>query len=212
MEPPRGAGLTYSGMMSTPAIAPATHPVIVWTDQTQEGLEPWPIARGSVWFIDKTEGPPIGTPGQMKPTMKIVKRPGGITGSEPIVAAEAVQWVRIKNSQYYMASLAVTLAGTDVISLDKGPANRALDIVKVRGGVLPAGSPVYLQLAKHISKTNVIIDCGGPPKGATPWYSSNTQGYAMTYKLLGYTSTVTRQDDPYAMVHFVPGHIVAKST
>lgn len=201
-----GPGLTYSGMMSTPTIAPSTHSLIVWT--VSSGGEPLPISRGGIWFIVETAPSPVTAPGQMKATTKIEKRPND-EGNPHIVAAEAVQWVRIKNSDYYMASMAITLAGTDVLSLDMGPNKKALDLVMLTSpdgntdaDVVPPGTPVHLDIenkagtAQHYTTLKI-----GHPAFGHYW----TLGSNFTTRLLGYTSTVTRADDPYAMVHFVPG-------
>jgi hypothetical protein len=199
-----GPGLYYSGMMSTPTIAPSTHPVVVWA--FSEGSEPVPISRGSVWFITEARPPPVSAPGQMKPTVRIKRNPPDNT-SEPIVAAEAVQWVRIKTSNYYMASMAITIAGTDIVSFEKSPNknNKRGFKVEMRNkgtivDVLPAGNPVFV----FVSKTSVWLMLGttGPGHWAT---SPNIKA-----RLLGYTSTVTTADDPYAMVYFVPGRLTQK--
>ena len=86
-----GPGLQYSGMMSTPTVAPDTHAMVVWTEAQPNGSEPLPIVRGGVWFVESTELPPKATPGQMVPTLKVSKSPM-VANPGVIVAAEAATW------------------------------------------------------------------------------------------------------------------------
>jgi hypothetical protein len=186
-----GPGLQYSGMMSTPTVAPDTHAMVVWTEAQPNGSEPLPIVRGGVWFVESTELPPKATPGQMVPTLKVSKSPM-VANPGVIVAAEAATWTKIYNTTYYMASVAATLRGSDVVSLDTGRNHQAIPGgAVVKNNMQPPGAPVFL-IGIDQAGANWQLHIGEPAPNP---YSSKL--------LLGYTSTSVRADDAYAMTYFV---------
>lgn len=188
-------GLQYSGLSSTPAAAPATHPVVVWI--TSPSKTPDSISRGTVLFTVPGRNAPPAAPGQMKPTMQISTT--YVTDADAVVVAEAVNWVRIRHTANYMASVAIVLGGTDVVKLPED--NKA---IVVQDEQQPPGAPVWL--FEVFSGTYSAHN-----HRAQLWIGDDTltdiDGVRTGVRLLGYTSTAVTRDDPFAMTHFVPGRV-----
>lgn len=188
-------GLQYSGLSSTPAAAPATHPVVVWINSPSK--TPDSISRGTVLFTVPGQNAPPAAPGQMKPTMQISTT--YVTNADAVVVAEAVNWVKIRHTANYMASVAIVLGGTDIVKLPED--NKA---IVVQDEQQPPGAPVWL--FEVFSGTYSAHN-----HRAQLWIGDDTltdiDGVRTGVRLLGYTSTAVTRDDPFAMTHFVPGRV-----
>ena len=200
----QSAGFEYSGMSSTPAVAPAVHHYVVMYDGNHTAAPP--LVRGAVWFI---ADPLLARPGGLKrhmmvPTMRITREFNDATMNEKsvLLLAEATTWQRIcVGDNRYVASIAVILGQTDVVATtahipDHPRCNIAtfFDINGLRTNSAPAGSQITAAIID-----GTIANIWVHPAGTTNMVvrPAIDQTYA-----LGFLSSAAVSGDPELMVYF----------
>ena len=182
-------GLSSLNLSSTPAVSPATQTFVVFMSSTSE--QPAPLERGELIFVTNFTITNQSRPriGQLQPTAEITCRgkqigkqsPGALNGAVCATIAEAVTWHRAASG--FVASVAVVIEGTDILSL---PANQA---TPWGGGRSHApGAPVFVVRATGEVRVGEL-----------------TVDDITERTLLGYTSTACNPADSVIQVYFSHG-------
>lgn len=197
--------MSYSGLSSTVAVAPTVQNMIVHWDGTTAA--PPPLLRGGIWLITGT--PPnirgLKHHAMMVPKYTVTQKwdTGTMTAKSIIVLSEATTWHPVRaNSKEAVASISVTVGGTDVLATTfdapDRPRQNIAEFFDFRGVVAPQYS------APPGSAVWVTVKNTEYPRLNVGGLDNATATDQETGVLVGYLSVFATAGDPEIMVHFGP--------
>lgn len=196
--------MSYSGLSSTVAVAPTVQNMIVhWGDAT---TAPPPLLRGGIWLITGTKPNIRGLKhhAMMVPKYTVTQKwATSMTAKSIIVLSEATTWHPVRaNSKEAVASISVTVGGTDVLATTVDapniPRQNIAEFFDFRGVVAPQYS------APPGSAVWVTVKNTEYPRLNVGGLDNNTATDQETGVLVGYLSVFATAGDPEIMVHFGP--------